>query len=291
MNNLLASHQIYNQGESYGCLPRAAYDRLLAGFSRITSDSLTTLESEAAKDGVDAVRLSVIYGTWRLDHVITGRGRVHSRMSSLLKNSSPARVLETYGITGLAKGCRYPALEVLRILAQRVLGQGPGNDFIAGRYFVPELATYLAEAMTYDHNEIEDRENNLSFEREAAFVNWVRDLTCDDSVRVKTEDDLRRSGECAGGTPDILFDRPVLLPGLAEKVRWIEYKNYFGTDLRLFLRGNARQCERYNEKWGPGAICYGYGFVCGLSVSGAAVCTMGRGKFFSEAGCGGAGSE
>jgi hypothetical protein len=90
------------------------------------------------------------------------------------------------------------------------------------------------------------------------------------NVKHKTEDDLRKEQMDRDGvvssTPDILFLEEVIING--SKVIWLDYKDYIGTTLSPTWESCQKQAKKYNELWGPGAICYRHSFLEGMEIEG-----------------------
>jgi len=68
----------------------------------------------------------------------------------------------------------------------------------------------------------------------------------------------------AVATPDILFEDEVYIND--HRVHWIDYKDYAGTRIDFLYKSNVNQAERYGRRWGPGALCYRWGYLESLSI-------------------------
>lgn len=103
-------------------------------------------------------------------------------------------------------------------------------------------------------------EHERAFAHEAEFVDLFAD------VPHRTERDLVDAG--ATMTPDILL----LAPGLeinGTRVYWIDYKDYVGTPDTFLTTKNCAQAAKYKFRFGPGALVFSGGYVCGMEVPGA----------------------
>lgn len=79
----------------------------------------------------------------------------------------------------------------------------------------------------------------------------------------ETEEDLRARGVPL--TPDFLFRAPVLIDG--RPVRWLDAKNYGAFDSPLTLKGLKKQAAKYTARFGPGAMVFGGGVMCGSKTA------------------------
>jgi hypothetical protein len=92
---------------------------------------------------------------------------------------------------------------------------------------------------------------------EDLFVAWF----VSHGIRLQTQAEIVAEGGRI--TPDILFIDKVVIDG--RPVCWIDYKDYVGTKVAYLYKGNLAQAAKYHAKWGEGAMCYGLGYVEGLT--------------------------
>ncbi len=101
-----------------------------------------------------------------------------------------------------------------------------------------------------------------SMQNEMIFNEYWRKL----GIKFKTENDLKREQIAERGnafsTPDILFIDEVYIND--ERIFWLDYKDYIGTDIPILYQSNKKQAHKYNLLWGHGAFCYKYSFIEGL---------------------------
>jgi hypothetical protein len=101
---------------------------------------------------------------------------------------------------------------------------------------------------------------------EDVFVQRIRSL----GIVLETEDDLKARN--ISPTPDILFTDEVHLNG--NRIYWMDFKDYAGTDIPFIWNKNRDQSKKYNDKWGYGAICYAYSYVEDLADENAELLAM-----------------
>jgi len=94
-------------------------------------------------------------------------------------------------------------------------------------------------------------------------------------VRFLTEQDSRTSGNSL--TPDFLLDTPVVING--QRVHWIDAKNYPMYGSKLVASSLAKQAQKYNKAFGPGAFVFSGGLVCGARISAGLLLLDGSGSF------------
>lgn len=87
-----------------------------------------------------------------------------------------------------------------------------------------------------------------------------------------TENDIRKlnqSGDMKSAlTPDFLFEQPIIIEhdGKQYKVNWIDAKDYGCWDSKLVTKKVQHQVDKYNAEFGPGALVYSCGVMCGHSM-------------------------
>lgn len=95
-----------------------------------------------------------------------------------------------------------------------------------------------------------------------------------------TENDIRRlnaSGEMKSSlTPDFLFSEPFMIEydGKKHLVNWIDAKDYGCWDSPLVTKKVQAQIDKYNDAFGPGALVYSCGTMCGHSIKNTLVLTL-----------------
>ena len=82
------------------------------------------------------------------------------------------------------------------------------------------------------------------------------------NVNFKTQEDLANEQKKEFGyakiTPDFLFDDVIEING--EKIKWMEIKNFYGSNIKYFKNKIKKQVDKYYKKWGKGCIVFRYGF-------------------------------
>ncbi len=68
-------------------------------------------------------------------------------------------------------------------------------------------------------------------------------------------------------TPDILFNETILIN--SSPVNWIDYKAFFFLPGNFIHKGILKQAAKYNDTFGPGAICFQHGYPDNASIPGA----------------------
>ena len=81
-------------------------------------------------------------------------------------------------------------------------------------------------------------------------------------IKYKTQEDLTEEQTEKYGyaviTPDFLFDQEINLNG--ENIKWMEIKNFYGSNIKYFKNKIKKQLTKYKNKWGKGCVVFRYGF-------------------------------
>jgi hypothetical protein len=199
------------------------------------------------------------------EKIIKNFWRVESRMNSITAEYRAGK-----DILALSTKYDFPPLALLRKIFSKLDYSGSAISNIFAEKEPPRALTGrdLREFDTARANDAESASNQrevgkMAAENELAFVNYFKTI----GVGLTTQDQLAAEQSAAHGrvviTPDILFNDTVYING--QRVHWIDYKDYIGTDVKFLYKSNAKQAARYVEKWGPGAMCYHHSFVQGLT--------------------------
>lgn len=204
------------------------------------------------------------------DKIIKNYARVNGSMDEIARAYRGGA-----GVLDLSQKYDFPPLGLLRGVFLK-MGYDAGRlralfadkmrpDDVLGRRDAQQfrLAERNDAESTFNQQEVA----RVALENENRFVDYFRNLR----VGLRTQDDLVAEQTREYGkpilTPDVLFTEDVYING--RPVKWIDYKDYVGTDVKFILSSNLAQAAKYHAKWGPGAICYRYGFVDGLHLPGA----------------------
>lgn len=87
-------------------------------------------------------------------------------------------------------------------------------------------------------------------------------------LNFETEEQLRLAqiAKCGAPriTPDFLFTRPIHIDG--QEVNWLDAKDYPMYGCRLVASGLEKQAVKYTTRFGPGAMVFNGGVMCGARV-------------------------
>lgn len=151
-------------------------------------------------------------------------------------------------VVAIAEDLKLPPMAVLRQ--------------ISGRALPPDLARELPAIQAADLGSAPHQK--LSHERAQAFEEELETYLRGEGLAFRTESDLRAEG--AWLTPDILLDAAVRIDG--SEVRWLDAKNYPGVDADHLLGSARRQIAKYVSAFGPGAVVFAGGVMCGSRLAG-----------------------
>ncbi len=201
------------------------------------------------------------------DKIVKGYARI---------NAGIARIAEKYhhgtDILSLSKRFDFPPLSLLRSIFMR-LGYGTGalHSVFANKKS-PSTVLKGRDVEQYKKAEEYDAESVINQQaaavvaatNEEAFVAYIRGL----GIALQTQDSLteQQMNDCGRAvlTPDILFIDEVYINN--QRVYWIDYKDYMGTNVGFLLESNTKQAAKYMKEWGPGALCYHRSFVSNVSI-------------------------
>lgn len=168
-------------------------------------------------------------------------------------------------VLAIAGRRRLPPVAAMRqILAELGHSSARVRDMVASpAKLPPRMAAEAAAIFEADlgSRPNADRIRAAAQEYEDAVGRHLRRLGLD----FKTEAALRAEGETAL-TPDFLLVRPAVfrVPGRpGAPVHWLDAKNYPAFDSRLTSASLERQAAKYTAAFGPGAMVFNGGVMCG----------------------------
>lgn len=82
------------------------------------------------------------------------------------------------------------------------------------------------------------------------------------NVKFKTQEQLVEEQKLKYGkaliTPDFLLDSNIMING--KVIKWLEIKNFYGSNTKYFKKKVKKQVDKYYKEWGHGCVVYRYGF-------------------------------
>jgi len=244
--------------------------RSIPGFGPVNESERQILAKEATRlsnryDATISVEQLIAMRTMEL--AITAR-RSGTRAHRLGEEIAAARKRGD-SVLDIAIRYKLPPTSVLRqILIEDKHSTGKVRAMVADpTQLPPDLA---AEAEAIFAADLGSRVNaDVIREESQAFENTLGKHLRSIGIKFKTEDEIR--DEYATGvrtgpmlTPDYLITKPVRING--RPVRWIDAKNYPLFNSQLVAKGLVKQATKYTRAFGPGAMVFSGGLMCGSSV-------------------------
>lgn len=97
-----------------------------------------------------------------------------------------------------------------------------------------------------------------SADYEVRLGNYLKSL----GIHFQTENELRKLNLQL--TPDYLLTKPIIIND--KKINWIDAKDYLMYESRLVAKSILRQSEKYTKAFGPGAMIFSKGVMCGAKI-------------------------
>jgi hypothetical protein len=256
-------------------IPADVYKKLrnyftTTGYGPATTAETRKISSLAAECGIHSAQVLSIRNITIKDRIIKG----HARMNAIIDKLT-AEYNAGADIVVLSRRYDFPPQGLLRgILLRR--GIAPAVVYGLFTYRIkPETILPARDTEQFYSAELNDANStfnqDMAAERAAAAENGFVKFLRDAGIPLRTQEDLAREQIADHGravnTPDVFFDANVVING--NPVKWIDYKDYVGTNVSFLYKSNREQAGRYHAAWGPGAMCYGGSFVEGLAIPGA----------------------
>ena len=258
------------------CYPReliaecVQYVHKMPGFGPVTGKERAALAIKAAQLGQKyrvAVRPDQLVAIRRMEVGLAARrsGVLALRHGEAIAAASRAG----RPVLSIAAQYRLPPVTVLRqiLLEEGYSSQEVRDAIAAPDTLPPQLA---AEAPAIFEADIGSRLNAERIRAEAQeYEDAVGDHLRALGLDFETENDLRARAppppELPPLTPDFLFRSPVIIDG--RPVYWLDAKAYPLYGSKLVAASLAKQAKKYLARFGPGAMVFGGGLMCGAQVS------------------------
>lgn len=195
----------------------------------------------------------------------------YARMNNMIADI--ASEYDTTDIVKLSAKYDFPPLNLLRgIFIYKNYNVGDVYKIFANKED-PKIILRGRDLRQFKRAEANDAESTfnqqkvakIAEENEIRVVNFFKKL----GISMLTQDDLVKEQTEKFGrpiiTPDVLFIDQVYING--DRIHWIDYKDYLGTNVKFLLISNINQAAKYTNKWGPGALCFRYSYVEGVIIS------------------------
>ena len=177
----------------------------------------------------------------------------------LIKNklSEIKKVYNSTDILKISKEFDFSPMSIMRLLIKDKYGIKVNN------LNINKLSSYdKTQLLTADSNDIvAPIDQNDVADESVKYEKKIERLLLKKKIGLKTQDDLiveqtKKYGK-AIITPDFLLDQKIIINN--KEVKWIEVKNFYGSNTNYFKKKIEKQLNRYQNKWGPGCIVFRYG--------------------------------
>jgi hypothetical protein len=260
----------FDWGGSSQCFPSAmikeclAFVRGLPGFGPDTEAHNIQISAEAA-------RLSALYGVELSASALSGMRRMEVALvvqrSGVKAQRFGEQISKAYlaGETVLSLAARYrlPPMATLRQILIECYGMSASEvkDAINDKTLMPETLRSQIDAVS--QADMSSKMNNDVVRAEAQrFEDALGHYLKSRGVAAIAENELKERG--AALTPDFLLNVPINING--QLVYWIDAKNYTMYDSALVAASISRQATKYTVAFGPGAMVFSGGVMCGARL-------------------------
>lgn len=256
------------------CVKAAKAAKAAGGFGPVTPGEHATLAAEAVRIGK---KHGVPISADKLIAIRNMEVALAARFSGLKAQRHGEAIAKEYaaGDPVLAIAARHK-IAPLAVLRQILVEEGYGEAKIRAMVANPETLPprLAAEAAAVFESDLGSRLNADRIKAKSqAYEDAVGAYLKGRGLEFKTENDLRAEHEAATRaqqepapllTPDFLFTRPVAIGG--RRVVWLDAKDYPLYGGKLVASSLARQAEKYTARFGPGAMVFSGGLMCGAGV-------------------------
>lgn len=225
------------------------YDETINNFSKELTNNFT-------RDIILSIRANLVRS-----HMIDKHNSLKKNLHKIFKDYS-----EHVDIIELSEKYDGSPLNILRLIFSKKY-----DDKITLLIRKPKLMnswdqSQLLKAIDYDIYAVINQDEILKKSME--FENKIQIILDNYKLKYKTQEDLAREQKKRKGratiTPDFLLEENVLING--NEIKWIDAKNYFGTNTKYLKRNIKKQMKKYIDKWGQGAIIFNLGFSSKLEI-------------------------
>ncbi len=257
-----------------------AYFWKSTNYAPISAARRKTIQAETAninkrfKTKINMYQAMSIHHMVMKEKVIRGYGRMNTKIPIIAEQYNAGT-----DIVKLSEEHDFPPLNLLRgillyngfnaAVIRKLFSAKDDIDNLVKSTLTGRDVVQFKRALKNDADSVFDQQEvaRMAQQNEDAFVDYFRKI----GIRLRTQEQLAQIQTIQHGrpviTPDLLFLDVVYINGA--QVNWVDYKAYFGSDVRFIYDSNLKQARRYAQHYGIGAVAYQMGFVDGLGLEGA----------------------
>ena len=114
----------------------------------------------------------------------------------------------------------------------------------------------------FSYDKYTNPDNKVIQDKSKEFENKIEFILKRLNIKYKTQDDLTKQQikevGYAYNTPDFLILTDITING--EVIKWIDAKNFYGSNIKFDIKKIKKQVKKYIDKYGPGCIIYSLGY-------------------------------
>lgn len=116
--------------------------------------------------------------------------------------------------------------------------------------------------LALQNDDVSSIDQTMQLKQSLAYERYIQKLLDDNNVKYATQEELINKSKL---TPDFLILSKLSING--HPIKWIDAKNFFGANTRMYNIKLRKQAHKYNKAFGPGAYFFKYGFSSKLSFN------------------------
>lgn len=168
---------------------------------------------------------------------------------------------------------QYPNYQILKLSEKIDLSPLTIIRFIFDRIYNKRLKELLNQQLLSDYDLKQYKiasesdiyvqlEQNEQQSASIDFEKLIENILIKHKVKYRTQEDLTKEQIAKDGyasnTPDFLIDCDLKIN--SQSVKWIDAKNFYGSNIDFIKKKIQKQIKKYINAYGPGCIIFNYGF-------------------------------
>jgi hypothetical protein len=231
-------------------------------YNTISDDEINLLRSKFitntkySKYNITIEQINSIRSNYIKNKMIEHHYKLESKIKSMIKDyNNDVSVLE------LSKKYDGSPLNILRIIFKKTYSKTKAKIF----FKKPKLLK------SYDLGQFESAKKHDAFalinqdailEKANIFEHDISKILDKLNIKYRTQEELTLEQIKTHGnpfnTPDFLIQSDFTINNIP--IKWIDAKNYYGSDIKFIKKNLIAQMEKYIDKYGPGCVIYKLGF-------------------------------
>ena len=226
-------------------------------FSYLEDNILENLEK---KINIDKKIILSYRNQYLKNYVIINHKKIANQKTKIIKDYSKLDILK------LSKKYKYPPMGILRLILK--------DKYPNVKLSLKNLNEYdnrdkkqilLAEENDIISNLDQKEQQDKSEKYEEKIAHFLDKKNIEYETQEKLISQQKEEKGYSYATPDFLLKNKIIINN--KEIKWLEVKNFYGSDIKFIKKKIQKQIDKYYKIWGFGCVVFRYAFYENLKLN------------------------